>query len=45
MPGEMCDTAHWASRLGNKTGAQVTSLNVQTKDSWMALHDRLFKLF
>lgn len=31
--------------LGNKTGAQVASLNVQTKDSWMARHDRPFKLF
>lgn len=45
MPGKMFDTDPWASRLGNKTGAQVTSLNVQTKDSWMALPDRLFKLF
>lgn len=45
MPGKMFDTDPWASRLGNKTKAQVASLNVQTKDSWMALPDRLFKLF
>lgn len=41
----MYDANHWASKLGNKTGAQVANLNVQTKDSWIALHGRLFKLF